>query len=166
MFKVLNNMHLKLLLIHFRNKHILSPTYDIIVKLELLQCELRITDLKVFDFLDLRYRVLSNYNLNSFKSQIRSWKPEGFPCRLCKPYLDGARIYKLKPSVISLFFKTSNSDIIHVSMSCELLEFCVWFIWTLRDFFSPWCYFIIYTLISSLFFISCCNVIAKLLKNS
>ena len=125
LFKVLNNMHLKLLLIHFRNKHILSPTYDIIVKLELLQCELRITDLKVFDFLDLRYRVLSNYNLNSFKSQIRSSKPEGFPCRLCKPYLDGARIYKLKPSVISSFFKTSTSDIIHVSMSCELLEFCV-----------------------------------------
>ena len=60
-------MHLKLLLIHFRNKHTLSPTYDIIVTLELFQ-----------------YKLYHGYKSISFLG------PEGLPRRLCKTYLDGA----------------------------------------------------------------------------
>ena len=53
-----------------------------------------ITELKVLHTLDQKYgmydqKKLNNIeNLEHFKKEIKTWKPDNCPCRLCKVYIE------------------------------------------------------------------------------
>ena len=41
---------------------------------------------KIWDILPDDYKVIQN--LDTFKIKIKKWKPENYPCKLCKVYID------------------------------------------------------------------------------